>query len=84
MTWLKWALFAVAAIGLLFGAVMVYRIGPRNLIGMWRYDQRREGDIKVGDRAVDVSLIGLDGSSTMHLRDRIGERPLVLLFGSYT
>ena len=59
-------------------------MGPRNIIGMLRYDQRREGDLRPGDAAPDVALVGLDGSSPAHLRDHLGARPLVLIFGSFT
>lgn len=66
------------------GAFVVARIGPRNVIGMLRYDQREDGDLRVGDRAPDVALLALDGTTRVHLRDRIGPKPLILLFGSYT
>jgi hypothetical protein len=69
--------FAVAAAGVAF-------IGPRNVIGMIRYDKRQEGRLRVGDRAPDVTLVGLDGKSNVRIADRIGARPLVLVFGSYT
>lgn len=75
------------ALGVAVGAVAavaVVRIGPSNLIGMMLYDQRREGDLKVGDPAPDVALLELDGSTRVHLRDRIGDKPLILVFGSYT
>jgi len=49
-----------------------------------RYDQRQEGDLKVGDQAPDVALLALDGATRVHLRDHIGRKPFVLLFGSYT
>lgn len=65
------------------GGWMVYRIGPGNVIGMLRYDQREEGDLKVGDPAPDVVLAALDGGE-VRLRDRIGGKPVVLVFGSYT
>lgn len=68
---------------LVAGGWMVYRIGPGNVIGMLRYDQREEGDLKVGDVAPDVVLASLDGGD-VRLRDRIGARPVVLIFGSYT
>lgn len=74
---------AVVAIAVAAGAFMVYRIGPRNAWGMLRYDQRQEGSLRVGDRAPDVALTALDGSP-VRLHDRIGARPLVLIFGSYT
>ena len=69
--------FAVCAAG-------VAMIGPRNLIGMLRYDQRREGALVVGDAAPDVELLERDGRTSAHLRDFIGPKPLVLVFGSYT
>lgn len=68
---------AVAAVALVY-------IGPRNLWGMLRYDQRRDGDLAVGDQAPDVALLALDGATRVNLRERMGARPLVLIFGSYT
>jgi hypothetical protein len=65
-------------------AVVVAKMGPRNVIGMLRYDQRQEGKLKVGDRAPDVSLVALDGQSPVRLGEAIGNRPLVLVFGSFT
>ena len=81
---IKWVLGPLVLIALAAGAVIVLRIGPRNIIGMLRYDQRREGDLKVGDAAPDVPLVGLDGAAEVRLRDHIGPKPLVLVFGSYT
>ena len=81
---LKWVLIIVGLLLVGVAAAAAYFIGPRNIIGMLRYDQRKEGDLKVGDRAPDVTLVGLDGSNDVHLRDHIGAKPLVLIFGSYT
>jgi hypothetical protein len=58
--------------------------GPRNLIGMIRYDQREEGSLKVGDRAPDVPLLELDGKTPVRLSERIGGKPTILVFGSFT
>jgi len=58
--------------------------GPRNLIGMLRYDQRQEGTLKVGDRAPDVGLLALDGATPVRLTERLGGKPTVLIFGSFT
>ena len=64
---------------------MTYMIGgPRNLIGMLRYDQREEGTLKVGDRAPEVALLALDGKTPVKLSERIGGKPAVLIFGSFT
>ena len=81
--WKKWVI-VVAVLLLVVAGVGVARIGPRNVIGMIRYDKRQEGKLKVGDRAPDVTLVGLDGLSSVRISDRIGPRPLILVFGSYT
>ncbi len=81
---LKKVLLGLALLGLLFVGAAVWKIGPKNLIGMARYDQRREGDLKVGDAAPDIALVALDGKSEVRLRDHMGSKPLVLIFGSYT
>jgi len=65
-------------------AGVVAWIGPRNVVGMLRYDQRREGTLQVGDRAPDVTLVALDGKTPVRIADAIGDRPLVLIFGSFT
>lgn len=62
---------------------MMYRMGPQDFFGMLRYDQREEGALAVGHAAPDVVVRALDGSQA-HLRDRFGNRPVVLIFGSYT
>ena len=73
-------ILAVLAVG-----GMTYMIGgPRNLIGMLRYDQRQEGTLKVGDRAPEVELLELDGKTPVKLSQRIAGKPAVLIFGSFT
>ncbi|HVR39862.1 MAG TPA: hypothetical protein VMU84_12270 [Thermoanaerobaculia bacterium] len=64
--------------------VIAWKIGPRNVIGMLRYDQRRDGDLKVGDRAPDAMLVSLDGRGRQQLLASAGSKPLVLVFGSFT
>ena len=82
---MKKILIIVVALGLLALGAVTYMIGgPRNLIGMLRYDQRQEGTLKVGDRAPDVGLIALDGTTPVKLSDQLGGRPTVLIFGSFT
>jgi hypothetical protein len=81
---LKKILLAVGVLVLAVVGYFVFSIGPRNIIGMLRYDQRREGDLKVGDRAPDVALLSLDGKTAVHLKESLGEKPVVLVFGSFT
>ena len=77
-----WTLLALIALGV---AVLMVYPGPRFLIGVMTYGrQAREGNLKVGDPAPVVSLVDLDGSTTRKLSEWIGERPLVLVFGSFT
>jgi len=71
-------LLVAAALGF-----VVWQIGPRNVIGMLLYDQRREGALKPGDPAPDVELALLDGGK-LRLSEVIGKQPLVLIFGSFT
>ena len=59
-------------------------IGPRNIVGMLRYDQGEEGTLKVGDPAPDAELVALDGATRERLSKRLGGKPLVLVFGSFT
>lgn len=78
-------LLSVAGLALAAGGYMVYRIGPANVWGMLRYDQREEGSLRVGDPAPDVALVALDGSAPVRLHERLAAgRPLVLVFGSFT
>lgn len=80
----KKILLAIAALVVAGAGVMVAKIGPRNVIGMIRYDQRREGDLKVGDRAPSAMLTGLDGKSQTPLLDPNLNKPTILIFGSFT
>ena len=81
---LKLALFSLIAVGVTAAAIVVAKMGPRNIIGMIRYDQRQEGALRVGDRAPDVELLALDGTTTSRLSQHLGGRPVVLVFGSFT
>ena len=83
----KWILLGVA--GLLvagFGAFSVLVGGPRNVYGLVRFalPQMHRGELRLGDAALDFRMTALDGHSSFSLRERIGQRPLVLIFGSYT
>jgi hypothetical protein len=64
-------------------ASTVTYIGPRTVIGLLFHDTRREGDLVVGDRALDVTLADIDGRER-RLAEFIGDVPLVLIFGSFT
>jgi hypothetical protein len=77
-------LLGLAIVVVLGIAAIFYVIGPRNVFGMLRYDQRREGDLKVGSQAPDVALVSLDGRTPVQISNAIGEKPLVIVFGSYT
>lgn len=78
------ATLSIVGIAILGAGYIVFRMGPRNVIGMIRYDQRKEGDLKVGDRAPDAQLLGLDGAQRLSLIGDRNGRPLVLIFGSFT
>lgn len=81
---LIWLAGGILVIGLVLVVGAFWMIGPRNLWGMWRYDQRRDGDLRVGQTFPDVPLLALDGETTVRLKDQLAGRPLVLVFGSYT
>ena len=77
-------LVVLGVAGLAMGGFTYMVGGPRNLIGMIRYDQREEGRLKVGDKAPDVTLLALDGKTPVKLSERLGGKPTVLVFGSFT
>jgi hypothetical protein len=82
--WKKAAL-VLTLVALAAGGVLIYRMGgPRNIVNRLIYDQRVEGHLKVGDRAPDVALTALDGETRLSLKDYIDNKPLVLIFASYT
>jgi hypothetical protein len=73
-----------AVLVLLLGAAVVW-MGPRNLIGWATYGrQARDGKLTVGDPAPDVTLVALDGTTSARLSNWFGDRPVVLVFGSFT
>ncbi len=84
MTRRKKIALGIVALLITGAAAMVASIGPRNVIGMLRYDQREEGRLKVGDTAPDVTLVTLDAGRQENLSAHIGARPLVVIFGSFT
>ena len=80
----KIVLLGLLALGVATAAIVVARIGPGNIVGMLRYDQRQEGKLHVGDRPPDVDLLALDGKTPVRLSQHLGGRPSVLIFGSFT
>ena len=81
----KKVLIGVGVLAILAAGGFTYMVGgPRNVIGMLRYDQRQEGALKVGDRAPDVAMLALDGKTPVRLSDSFGGQPTVLIFGSFT
>ena len=84
---LKWTGISLLALLVIAFGVGCYFMGsPRDLYGFLRYalPQWHRGDLKVGDPAPDARLLALDGLSSFNIHDRIGARPLILIFGSYT
>ena len=56
----------------------------RGFVKIGKYDIRSEGILQVGDLAPDLELERLDGSGKVRFSQLHTDRPLVLLFGSYT
>ena len=48
------------------------------------YDIRSKGVLRVGDPAPEIELENADGSGPRSLSELYSEKPLVLVFGSYT
>jgi hypothetical protein len=59
---------------------------PRDAVEMVRYalPHMHRGSLHVGSEAPDATLVALDGETRFHLRERVGGKPLVLVFGSFT
>ena len=81
-------------VGAILGLVVVaafaglsYMAGrPKYAYGMVRYalPHMHRGALKVGSDAPDARIVALDGVSHFHIRERTHDRPLVLVFGSFT
>jgi hypothetical protein len=69
-----------------FIALSVMAGSPKDAYGMVRYalPHMHRGTLKVGSDAPDVRIVALDGVSRFHIRERTHDRPLVLVFGSFT
>ena len=80
----KWiGVGAVALIVLGLGAWGYFEATKRAWIPINEYDIRTEGSLRVGDLAPDVELSTMDGG-TRRISELYAEKPLVLVFGSYT
>ncbi len=79
-------LLAVALVLSGFGWLSHQMGGVDQAYGILRYGypQLRTGALQVDDPAPEVELVALDGTTRFRLSERIGARPLVLVFGSYT
>jgi hypothetical protein len=69
-----------------FGLIMSKVPMPAMLVLPFRplWMSARGGNLRVGDRAPDFSLPALGGSGVVQLSNEFRERPVVLVFGSYT
>src|SRR5207245_4665155 len=83
----KWMIAVVVFLLVAAFAVLSFMAGsPRDAYGMVRYalPHMHRGTLKVGSDAPDARIVALDGVSRFHIRERTHERPLVLVFGSFT
>lgn len=69
-----------------FGSIMKYVPMPSMIVLPFRplWMIARAGNLQVGDAAPDFELQTHDKSKTVRLSDFRGEKPVVLVFGSYT
>jgi hypothetical protein len=83
----KWLIGTFGVLLVAAFAVLSYMAGsPKDAYGMVRYalPHMRRGTLKVGSDAPDARIFALDGTTRFHIRERTRERPLVLVFGSFT
>ena len=83
----KWIGIGIGALLLAaFVGLSLLAGGPRNVYGLVRYalPHMHRGTLRIGDDAPDARLVALDGKTHFDLRERVGAKPLVLIFGSYT
>lgn len=69
-----------------FGAIMAHVPMPSMMVLPFRplWMSARSGRLVVGDAAPDFELPSVDHSRTVRLSNEYRERPVVLVFGSYT
>jgi hypothetical protein len=80
------ALFAVMRRPVVFGQVMRHVPGPVMMAIPFKplWFAARAGHLNVGDPAPDFNLPNRDRSARVELATFRGQRPVVLVFGSYT
>jgi hypothetical protein len=69
-----------------FGSIMRHVPLPSMMVLPFRplWMIARAGQLQIGDAAPDFELLTHDKSQTVRLSDYRGEKPVVLVFGSYT
>jgi hypothetical protein len=83
-------IWIAAVVGVLliaaFVGLSVMAGSPKDAYGMLRYalPHMHRGKLKPGDAAPDAPLLALNGKEQFRIHDRIGGRPLMVVFGSYT
>jgi hypothetical protein len=83
----KWLGISLGAIFLVVFIGLSYLAGsPRDAYGMVRYalPHMRRSTLHDGSDAPDARLTAIDGVTRFHIRERTGDKPLVLVFGSFT
>jgi hypothetical protein len=84
---LKWTAAVVGSLVVAaFVGLCVMAGSPKDAYGMVRYalPHMHRGSLKVGSDAPDARIVALDGVNRFHIRERLRDRPLVLVFGSFT
>lgn len=69
-----------------FGRVMAHVPAPAFLLFPFEtlWTRARAGNLHIGDMAPDFALLTLDKSETVRLSTLTAQKPVVLVFGSYT
>lgn len=86
----RMAIWFAAGFGVLliagFAALSMMAGSPKDAILMLRYalPHMHRGKLRPGDAAPDAPLLALNGKEQFRIRERIGSRPLMIVFGSYT
>ena len=80
----RWFAFAGVVLVILAATAFAMDI-PRFVWGILTYGrQRREGTLQVGDKAPDAMVHDLSTGAERSISEWIGDKPLVIIFGSCT